>query len=186
MPFIAKIPSTGARVDITKIKNPRAELKADDLVCQLCGQPMIVRQGFLRKPHFAHKAECTSDYKRHPESPQHRAGKELIAATIKKELPEYSLAKVEYEFPIPEAKRVADVAALFPNGWIVAHECQLASITVEELEQRTEDYLHAGVDVIWWLGKDANTPGNRDWCESKFGFILILNYERLSADDRGC
>ncbi len=81
---------------------------------------------------------------------------ELIAKTLKAELPEYSLAQIEYEFPIPEVRRIADVVAKFPNGWIVAHECQLASITVEELEKRTEDYLYAGVDVIWWLGKAAD------------------------------
>jgi competence protein CoiA len=185
MPLIAKIASTNERVDITKLKNPRAELKAGDLVCQLCGSPMIIKQGMIKKPHFAHKAECTSDYQSHPESPEHLAGKELIAKTLKAELPEYSLAEIEYEFPIPEVRRIADVVAKFPNGWIVAHECQLASITVEELEKRTEDYLYAGVDVIWWLGKAANTKSNLDWSHSKFGFALVLNYEQLSAHAQG-
>lgn len=185
MPYIAKIASTGERVDITKLQNPRADLKADDLVCQLCGSPMIIRQGMIKRHHFSHKAECTSDYKSHPESPEHLAGKKLIAEVINKSLSEYSLAKIEYEFPIVEAKRIADVAAIFPNGWIVAHECQLASITVEELEKRTEDYLNAGVDIVWWLGKSANTKSNLAWCHSKFGFALILNYEELSSYAKG-
>ena len=76
-------------------------------------------------------------------------------------------------------RRIADVAVLFPNGWRVAHECQLAAITTQELTQRTEDYLHAGVDVIWWLGKSAATPANIAWCLEQRGFVLRLDRSGL-------
>lgn len=183
MPFIALKKSTGERVDITKLKNPREELVKGDLICQLCGIPMIIKSGVVRRPHFAHQPNipCTTDYGYHPESDEHRAGKELIAKTLMKELEGYSTARIEYEWRCEETKRVADVAVLFPNGWVVVHECQLSSITVEELETRTEDYLNAGIDVVWWLGKNADTSTNRQWCIKIFGECNIIDFKQSST-----
>jgi competence CoiA-like predicted nuclease len=184
MPFIALKKSTGERVDITKVKSPREELVKGDLICQLCGIPMIIKSGVIRRPHFAHqpKISCTTDYGYHPESDEHRAGKELIAKTIMKELVGYSTAKIEYEWRCEETKRVADVAVLFPNGWVVVHECQLSSIIVEELQKRTEDYLNAEIDVVWWLGENANTSTNRQWCINTFGECNIIDFKESSTN----
>jgi len=62
----------------------------------------------------------------------------------------------------------------FPTGWRVAHEVQLASITTEHLQERTNDYTLAGIDVVWWLGKSADTETNRAWCRCTFGYALSL------------
>lgn len=183
MPFIALKKSTQKRIDITTLKEPRNELDKDDIVCQLCGNSMSLKSGLVRRAHFAHKPNtiCTTDYGYHPESPQHLAAKELIAKTLVKEVAEYSNVKIEYEWRCEEVKRVADVAMLFPNGWVVVHECQLASITVEELQKRTEDYLNAGIDVVWWLGKDADTSTNRNWFIRTFGECNIIDFKELST-----
>jgi len=182
MPFIALKKSSQERVDITKIKNPRQELVKDDIICQLCGTPMVIKAGVIKRPHFAHKPNtlCQTDYGYHPESPEHLAGKEFIAKILMKELTDYTNAEITYEWRCEETKRVADVAVLFRNGWIVVHECQLSSITVEELEKRTEDYLNAGIDVVWWLGKNADTNTNRSWCIDTFGECNLIDYKELS------
>jgi competence CoiA-like predicted nuclease len=181
MPFIARDRSTHARIDITRYEKPREILVAADIICQFCTQPMIIRAGMIFRAHFAHKALCPTDYVGHPESHEHREGKSLVAARLREEIAEYSTAAIEFEVPIPEVKRIADIMVLFPNGWRVAHEIQLASLTTETLQQRTEDYLDAGVDLVWWLGKSADTPANRSWCEQYFGYSLRIDMSVLAG-----
>lgn len=176
MPFVAKKVSTGRRVDITKISKPR-ELKKEDFVCQLCDQPMIVKAGMSpRRAHFAHKVKCSSDYQSHPESVEHRFAKRFVAEGLKG-TDEYRGATIHYEVPIPEVMRVADVLAVFlKQGWRIAHEIQLSSITIEELGKRTSDYESAGIDVVWYLGKAADTETNRDWCVRNIGVCYRVSF----------
>lgn len=175
MPFIAKLISTGERVDITRIENPRQSLRAADIVCQLCGEPMIVKAGLIVRPHFAHKTQCTSDYAAHPESLEHLATKRYLADALRAGAPEYFDVPIDFEVPVPEVRRVADLMITFPTGHRIAHEVQLASITTEELQARTNDYLHAGIDVVWWLGGSADTPANREWTTLNLGAAFYLN-----------
>ena len=177
MPFIGLRKDTAERIDITQIENPRLSLKSGDCVCQLCGSPLMVRAGSIYRAHFSHYGdrECNTDYKYHKETPEHREGKILLSKFLKETYAEYTSAKLEYEVPIPEIRRVADVLADFPMGWRIAHEVQLASISPEELQERTDDYYRAGIDVVWWLGKSADTPKNRDWCIQTFGYCVTLN-----------
>lgn len=175
MPFIALHKETRERIDITTINNPRQFLKSGDCICQLCGSPMIVKAGEVLQAHFAHQAACTTDYHTQPESPSHRAAKLYLATHLAEEFPEYAGAKIEYEVPIPEVKRIADLLVTWPEGHKKAHEIQLSGITTEVLQQRTDDYERAGIDVIWWLGKNAFTQTNTDWSLGTFGFCYYIN-----------
>lgn len=183
MPLIGKHVLTGERLDITTVESPRSIWKPGDVICPLCGEPMIVKSGLIKIPHFAHKVTCNTDYRSHPESAEHIAGKLFVAEQIEKHVAQWDYVGhvVEFEYPVREVKRIIDVALLFPSGWIVAHEVQLANITVEDLEERTNDYARAGVDVVWWLGKRANTPSNREWCISRFGQCQLIHFK--SGDD---
>jgi competence protein CoiA len=177
MPFVAKHRDTGERVDITQIQSPRIELKKDEYICQLCEQPMIIKAGMIVSPHFAHKVQCSSNYESQPESAEHRLGKMYISDHLKQRFTNaYMEADIQYEVPIPEIKRVADILAVFPMGWRIAHEIQLSSITIEILQARTIDYANAGIDVIWWLGKAADTPANRNWCVENFGVCYQISF----------
>jgi len=60
MPFVALHKETKARIDITAVNNPRQFLKSGDCICQLCGEPMIVKAGEILQAHFAHHAACTT------------------------------------------------------------------------------------------------------------------------------
>lgn len=80
-----------------------------------------------------------------------------------------TLKSAKVEEPIPEANRVADVLLTFKTGGPVAHEVQLSPITTGELAARTRDYADVGVDVYWWLGKQAATTANRQWCLDEIG-----------------
>lgn len=182
MPFVALDKSTKERIDITKIENPRSILKSGEVICQLCESPMIVKAGLIVRPHFAHYAQCESDYEHHPESPEHLLGKELISNSLKAHFPDYADADIQLEVKIPEVKRVADIMVTFQNGWQQAHEIQLAAITVENLQKRTEDYHRAGVDIVWYLGGNADTETNRTWCTNYFGFCFRFEITKRVVD----
>lgn len=171
MPFVAYDAASDSRIDVTKLEYPRLQLKDADLRCQLCKKKMILHAGKILRSHFKHKSVCTSMYKSHPESPEHLAGKTYISEIFCSSLSDTAHFEAEYEVPITEVQRVADLLVRFPMGWHVAHEIQLSSITIEDLEERTADYLRAGIDVVWWLGRSADTPANRDWAYSKYHFV---------------
>lgn len=175
MPFIALHKETKQRIDITTINNPRQFLKSGDCICQLCETPMILKAGEILQAHFAHQAKCPTDYQSQPESPEHRAAKKYLAEHLVEEFPEYGGATIEYEVKIPEVMRIADLMTTWPGGHKKAHEIQLSSITTGVLQKRTEDYEHAGIDIIWWLGKSAKTPSNINWCYEAFGFCCYLD-----------
>jgi len=177
MPFIAINKETKERIDITKLSQPRRDLSASEIVCQLCGSPMIVKAGLVMRHHFAHKAKCVSDYGSHPESLEHRAGKQFLADNLPHIYGDFLRIEPLIEYPIAEVRRIADVMLCFPNGWRVAHEVQLASIATEELDARTQDYLLAGVDLFWWFGKSADTPANRAWAQRRFGCVGRIEFE---------
>lgn len=181
MPFVAIEKATNHRIDITRIEDPRSVLRPGEYVCQLCGEPMIVKAGYVVRAHFAHRAVCKSDYAWHPESVEHLEFKYLLRDHLQKEFNQYATADIDIEVKVPEAKRVADVMMTFPMGWRIAHEVQLAGITTIELEERTEAYLNAGIDVIWWLGKNANTQTNRMWCLENIGLALVITDNYISV-----
>lgn len=184
MPLVARDRRTGQRVDITSVEDPRGTFSPSQLECQLCGGEMVVVAGLIRTHHFRHKAACSdSSWGRHPESFEHLRTKTAVARYAREWFGELTHAVPELEVPIPEVRRVADVLFTFPNGWRLACEVQLASITIEQLQQRTDDYLRAGIDALWWLGRAADTPANRAWSIGQYGFVLQLHYE--SGDVEG-
>lgn len=185
MPFIALDKETNARVDITRIAEPRETLKGKEFQCQLCSTKMIMRSGYNVRFHFYHYRACTSSYATNPETPEHINGKYYVAEQILTALQDFAEFRPEYEVPIQEVMRVADVITEFPMGWRIAHEVQLSAITVDELDKRTSDYLQAGIDVLWWFGKSANTATNRDWAIKRNGFALSLKYDKSNEVTSG-
>jgi len=174
MPFVARHATTHERIDITRLANPRRQLDAAQLVCQLCDTRMFIRQGPVIRAHFAHAKACPVDYQCHPESPEHLLGKFYISRYLA-QLPEFAGARVDLEVPIHARKRVADIMVTFPKGHRLAVEIQLASITTEQLEARTGDYQYEGIDVLWVLGKAAAlSVHNQAWCRTVLGGYLSV------------
>ena len=177
MAFIAQNKENKKRIDITKFERPREELDGIEFECRLCKTQMFIRRSPKGRFHFFHKRTCTSDYQSNPETLEHLSGKSFVADYICPKFVAFSEFKPLFEEPLHEVKRVADVISKFPMGWWVAHEIQLSSITPENLEERTNDYLNAGVDVIWWFGKNADTCQNREWSVNKFGFSPYMIFD---------
>lgn len=183
MPFIARN-SAGERVDITRVADPRS-LRADSHTCPLCEQQMIVKAGLLVRAHFAHRAACSAAerWDVHPESEAHLSAKAFLRDWLHDIVRDYGAERVwiDLEVPIPmpwrPRGRVADVLVVFPCGWRVACEAQLAAITPQEIVERTEDYRMAGVDVFWYLGGRAASRRVRFWCARRMSVAFSLTQQ---------
>jgi len=166
MPFVAKNKNTGERIDITQIVNPRVVLKKGTLVCPLCNEDLFIVAGLVRVHHFRHRIKCSSEWLHHPESIEHLTAKSIIANYLRSRKDYKGRGvNIELEVPLEEINRQADILVTFPTGWRVVHEVQLSSITIEELQQRTFDYERLDIQTYWWLGKNAASETNIDWCE---------------------
>lgn len=181
MPFIALNSASGERVDITRTQNPLSVLRASEMACPVCEWPMIVKAGGLVRPHFAHKPgreDCPYAQYSRGETPEHLAAKILIRDEVANWFSEYGIASPALEVYVPDVKharnRIADVLFEFPSGWRIAHEIQLAAISIEDLQYRTEDYMSAGIDVCWWFGRDAAKQSVFEWSLKTYGFILEI------------
>ena len=182
MPFIAKHKTTGERIDITRLENPRSVLGASDVVCPICDHAMTIKAGAIKRHHFAHmpgREDCPYAIYSAGETQEHRDAKELLRSEMSQMFGEYTDAVGELEVYLPEmlnAKwRIADVLFTFPNGWRIAHEAQLAAISTEDLAARTEDYNSQGIDVFWWFGRDAlKQRANLEWSMAIYGFFLQI------------
>jgi competence protein CoiA len=171
---------TNNRIEAPSFTNGhQIRMQFPHLKCPFCESDVFPRdrQGFLL--HFVHKTGCTTTLEHHPESIEHLKGKAYLAQRLSQELKQHGSIDVFLEYVIPEAGehgRIADVAAVFPTGYVLVYECQLASITTDQLQKRTDDYASAGADVVWWFGKAANNYTNKEWSLANFGVYLELGF----------
>lgn len=194
MPFIALHKETGERLNILDL--PIEYLRSfpvGAIVCQLCESPMFPREAHTRKggsvrAHFVHTRRECSD--RHPgyeggsgERTEHLRGKQYLVEEWLPRYRRYEGATLEYEQRIPETGQIADVLVTLPNGHRIAHEMQLAPISIEQLQERSNEYNSAGVDVYWHLGLAADAKPNRDYLASINCDFSVVSFRR--SDDTG-
>lgn len=181
MPFVGLQKSTGQRINILEVDDPRLSIRKGDITCPLCGGELTVIAGAIVVKHFRHKVTCSSTVERHPESIKHLIGKWHVWNYLRNNYGDK--VKVEFEVSLPEVGRQADVMVYFQTGYREVHEIQLSSITTEHLKQRTVDYRRAEIDtVVWWLGESADTPANRKWSIDTFGDVRIVQFRTVTYD----
>src|SRR5207237_396111 len=133
--------------------------------------------------HFAHRfGECGAEWvdpEYKSESLPHMAGKQFLSQAYPALLGGYKAIAIDFEHVIEVAnrKRIADVLVTLPGPRRIALEMQLASITPTKLQERTDDYYFAGVDVIWVFGGSANTEPNRDWSVRTQGYCYVMEID---------
>lgn len=181
MPFVGMRKSTGERINILEVDDPRLTIPKGDIKCPMCEGELTVVAGAVVVKHFRHKVTCSSTVERHAESIEHLVGKWHVWNYCRNTYGDS--VRVEIEVVIPEVNRQADLMVYFKTGYREAHEVQLSPITKEYLSQRTVDYLKAGIDtVVWWLGKSADTPTNRQWSVATFGDVRVIKYQNCTYD----
>lgn len=155
--------------------------KYPHLVCPECGDKMSARGGRSKKvvTHFFHikqdgrKCLVADKHKNRRSLTHHTLMVKAAYDYLIKEIPPgFSLDFEHRSKDVPD--RIADLAVLDCNGKMVqAHEIQLTKVTTGELEERTESYESAGVEVIWWFGKGCDTEELIAWAKASFGYCLI-------------
>ena len=182
--FVAIDSRTGERVDTYGVEDvekafPSTQYGGGRLRCQYCSSGMYTRQGARYIPHFVHEADndCPDSVAR-PETDQHRAGKAFVRSLLRRSWPD---ASVEVEFPIEAGRRVADVLLSFRDGWSIAHEVQLSTISQPELIRRTKDYEDVGIDVMWWFGENVTATARR-WIERRHQPFYGLKFDDVGLD----
>jgi competence CoiA-like predicted nuclease len=195
MPFTAIYTKTNERFNFVYHADLIDELDSHSFICPFCDKPMLPRAGTVRvRRHFFHRfGECGADWidpEYRNESPEHLAGKIFLARAFPSLLTKPEIAKqatidFEYIFQVGEGrKRIADVFVTLPGPRYVALEIQLASITPQKLQERTDDYHAAGIDVIWVFGGSADTDPNRTWSTHTQGYSYFLQIDISAGSSR--
>lgn len=122
-------------------------LRSDVYFCPVCQEPLILKAGNIRVPHFSHKrnAAC-SILETEPESPQHLKGKKYLFDFFFKQGLNVSL-----EHYLPDIKQRPDLFVQTPSHSF-AIEYQCSPIARSILEKRTEGYKRSGIIPIWIIG----------------------------------
>ncbi len=93
-----------------------------------------------------------------------------LAALLTTWLQPWSHAPIETAVRLADVDMVADVCIQYPMGWRVIHQVVQTAITPADLAAHTQRLAAAGIDVVWWLGPDADTPANQQWCQGYLGW----------------
>jgi competence CoiA-like predicted nuclease len=185
MPFTAIYTVTGERLNFYQHADRIKTLDSTAFVCPFCEKPMLARAGTsLIRRHFYHRSgECGAEWidpEYRSESMEHIAGKWYLSRVFPGILKDPATAKnaaitFEHVFVTPTGrKRIADVLVVLPGPQHIALEMQLASITPQKLQERTDDYYAAGMDVFWVFGGSADTHPNRTWARNTQGYCYFL------------
>lgn len=196
MPFTAIYTKTGERLNFYQHHAQIEEMDSTAFACPFCDKPMLARAGTNQiRRHFYHRfGECGADWidpEYRSESMEHIAGKIFLARSfpaLLKSPEKAKLATIEFEylFTTNERKRIAYVLVTFPGPRRVALEMQLASITPQKLQERTDDYYAAGIDVFWFFGGNADTEPNRAWAMHTQGYcyLMAVNIRNVGVSQR--
>ena len=185
MPFVAA-DSNGERVDITKHPQPKTTIKRGSVFCPSCGKDFIIREGSMRRSHFAHKVaddRCPYSVYERGQSAEHREAKIYLAENLKRFWPEYASSECHLEYflksPDNRKNRIADLLFKFSGGWDLVHEIQLSPQSEEVLNERTQDYSLFGMDVIWWFGgKALEQEHTLRWSLEKYGGLYKIEFTK--------
>jgi Competence protein CoiA-like family len=113
-----------------------------------CPQPALkaVSRAHARDG-FSH---MSGGQKHAPESVNHEQGKIVIRDWLRSK---YPAAETALEVPIDGARtRIADVLVTGTRGGKIAFEIQYAALTLNQWQQRHEDYVKHGITDIWLFG----------------------------------
>ena len=160
--FIGKNKSTGEIVDIEDALNQQAS----EYVCPICGSELIIKNGSIVSPHFAHKVGADCDTFSHDMSAWHKEWQALFPKRNREHIEELKIKASEYrkaayafnfardsvymtlskhkDDDIITLRHRADIRAC---GYVI--EIQKSPISREEFNERNWFYRAIGCKVIW-------------------------------------
>ena len=135
-------------------KNPEGKLvsaletelnREETYCCPGCQGRVLLRQGQVMCPHFAHKSLQDCQFFSENESAQHLS----LKAALYKSFVNHG-EKVRIEKVLSEMGQIADLFV----GDSLALEVQCSRLSQQRLRERTRAYHQAGYEVRWLLGED--------------------------------
>ena len=118
------------------------QLKKQAYSCPICNEPVFIKNGKIKQPHFAHKKQSQCSVARQGETEEHRTLKRVFARWCEQDRLAY---KVEHY--LPSLRQIPDI--------LIDHlviELQCSSLSVQRLVERTETYHKAGYFPVWLCG----------------------------------
>jgi len=120
-------------------------IKGHEYMCPRCKETVILKQGRIVIPHFAHKAKDLCRYAV-GETMAHYKAKLFFRDSFRMR---GWTATIETEVDCLPGDRRADVLVTMPNQRKFAIELQHTKISDKEIEDRTFSYHRANLGVIW-------------------------------------
>lgn len=119
------------------------QLRKTECYCPGCKEELIIKNGSIMMPHFAHKKNSLCLSFSENESEEHLKGKKIMADNCRK-------YKIEYEVEayLPELNQRPDLLI----NHRIAIEFQCSPLSIERFKERTLNYQSLGYQVIWILG----------------------------------
>jgi len=165
-----------AKTDSQPYLEASAAIRGAAHFCRGCGDPVILKSGRVRVPHFAHQpnASCAHGAKI---STEHLMAQQLIAKALRERGVE-----VELEFPVPSlvGDRRADVMAWPPSDPTkrIAIEVQNSDLTVEVIDARTRSYQVETIAPLWLRLYDFGRWEDAERIESRNTIWIKRHYAR--------
>ena len=134
---------TGKFVSLLQLSRAEAlRCKKDSFVCPVCGEPVQLKTGQIRIPHFAHlvQGQCVESLE--IETQEHLA--------LKKELAQWcadSGLSYQLEVYLPEVKQRPDLLV-----GKLAVEIQCSPLKLSSMAKRSKNYLAHGYQPVWICG----------------------------------
>lgn len=156
----------------------QAEKGKEEYLCPACQEKVILKQGSLVSPHFAHQKHSDCHSFSEGESQEHLQGKKVLFKTLKKHYSEVSL-----EPYISQLQQRPDLMVKNERGDYQAIEFQCSPISIDKMIQRSQGYTKEGIEVIWILGqnfqlKETNYSHLLSYArhyQNKFPYLLRLH-----------
>ncbi|MBW4583488.1 MAG: hypothetical protein KME42_28325 [Tildeniella nuda ZEHNDER 1965/U140] len=182
MVLTARVAGTGERIAASDFDSGHAirmKYQKDQLISPFpdCDTPVFVRDRGGFTLHFVHKTAPRTNFNYHPESVEHLRGKQLIAESFRADIADVSEAEVTFEYPIGD--RIADVAVIYPTGWVRVGECQLVyDSSGDDVEFDIDDPTYGDGLTIRYLLKPLK---DESWQREEEACTDSITYRQLTA-----
>jgi competence protein CoiA len=120
--------------------------KKEKYTCPGCLEPVVLKRGIYKIPHFAHQANAKCQQFSESETVEHLQGKLELAKMLDR------FGKVSIEGVLHATRQRPDVLVTLRDERRIAIEFQCSPISFEHLKKRTTEYEQHGITVIWILG----------------------------------
>ena len=129
----------------SKSKEELDDYRKQEFFCPCCQSRVNVKAGAIKLPHFAHSRNQSCNYTAEPESEEHMKGKLHLYEWLRKQG-----LQVELEKYLPELQQRPDLFLKWNNEQY-AIEFQCSIIPLEQIKQRTRNYIRYRIVPIWIL-----------------------------------